>query len=241
MWHYLNRIMKKYFLLLLLTSYSFVLFGQNTDTTTKKKIYHHYISVNPFNAFLFQQAGLNYEYKNGNFGMEISGGLIYRNNMFSNRWFVEGPTDYGDIQTYSGYFIIPQLNFYLPKNNINNKNRYFISYKYVHKYLFSDSTQTNFWHLESGGNDYWIYRKQVDRCYINGIFVLFNKRHYDDSFFFDAYFGPGLLWLRHELIVAGQYPGSDPSNISNIKPPVKERLYDFTVTINLGLNLGLRF
>lgn len=63
----------------------------------------------------FQQIGLTYEFKPGMMGFGITGGYIYPNKKTYSNYFMAGPTNYGSLGDYNGFFVIPQVNFYLIK------------------------------------------------------------------------------------------------------------------------------
>jgi hypothetical protein len=236
--------MKRQFIFLIFISCSFFLYGQQLDTTSKNKRHHNYISINPLNTLFCQQAGISYEFKAGRIGMEITPGYIYRTNFLFCKWGVEGPKNYGEIGSYNGYFFVPQINFYISKNkNRETGNSCYLSLKGVYKNLHSDSSQSHFWEKKSGGDDYWIYRKQDDKLQIKGAYILFcNKHYYKKHFFTEMYIGPGVLDLKHDLIIVGQHSGQEEgSNVSNINPPQTEQLSYGQFTINFGFSVGLKF
>jgi hypothetical protein len=236
--------MKKLFIFFVIMVCSVFMYGQQADSTSKKQLHQHYISINPLNC-LVQQVGISYEYKQGRVGFGITPGYIYPDYGDSfTRWFITGPSSYGAYGAYSGFFIEPQINYYLSKNKINEKRTiFYISLRGVYKYLKLDSTGIYTWEDGTSGDDYFIYRKQVDRCNIAGAFILFGKKHYHKHFFNDMYFGFGLLAVKHNLIVAGEYIGNDHTNNSpsNINPPQKEVFNQIIPTITLGLNLGYKY
>jgi hypothetical protein len=233
---------KKYiFILMLLCSLN--LFGQQSDSTSKNKFQHHYISINPVNALFCQQAGISYEFETNDFGVEISTGYFYRTHFFYSKWGIEGiGKNDGSIYPFNGFYIIPQLNLYLIKNN-KTDNIYYISIKGVYRNLNCDSTEFHFWHKDNYDDDYWVYRKQKDNLTINGGFVLFCMKHCVKHFFIESYLGPGFLNIKHDMIVAGQNPGSEAyhNDVSNIKPPRHDIINYGNVTFSFGLNLGFRF
>jgi len=232
--------MKRHLIFLIIISCSLRLFGQQTDSTSKSKIYHHYISINPLNTLFCQQAGITYEFKTKRIGFEITSGYFYRNDVFYIQSGVEGIKNKGELGSYNGSFIIPQLNLYLNKIN-ETGNCYYVSFKGVYRKLHSDSSETRFWSWEDGGNDYWLYRKQDDKLRISGLFFLLCAKHYEKHYFAEAYLGPGMLDIKHDLIIVGQYVGEDVYNESNINPAKKEIYQYRRFSLSFGLNLGLKF
>lgn len=242
--------MRKILIFLILTFNSLFIFGQQRDSTFNKQIPQHYFSIYPLN-YLVQQAGITYEYKPGRCGYAITPGFIYPVNVGSGtrgsltRFFIAGPSSYGAYENYLGFFIAPQINYYLSKNKINkNGNLHYLSFKIMYKHLKLDTTGIDCWD-DGSSDDYAIFRKQIDRCNILGAFILFGKKHYYKHLFNDMYFGLGLLDVRHKLIVAGEYSGyeiaytSNPA--SNINPPKKEVFNQIIPTITFGINFGLKY
>ena len=71
--------MKTIIPVLLFLTVPVLLSGQVSDEEIAAHFPKHYISVNPLNILLFQQAGLTYEYKPGAIGYGITAGYIYPN------------------------------------------------------------------------------------------------------------------------------------------------------------------
>jgi hypothetical protein len=223
-----------------LVTFSSIVYGQEADTSSKTHFYRHFISANPLNIFLFQQAGITYEYKPGTYGFGITAGVINPNNEEYSNWFIAGPVEYGSFGYYSGFFIEPQVNVYLTKQKKAGKaGLVYISLKGIYKYMKIDSVNSYAWdtHLD---DYYWIYRKMVDRVNITGVFADFGYKFVRRHFFFDLNIGPGILYVNHDMVIAGQ-TGTNPSPVSNIHPPRKESFKEQHFTINFTLNFGVTF
>ena len=212
-------------------------FGQNSDTQKAVHLPKHYISVNPLNILLFQQIGITYEYKPGVMGLGITTGYIYPNKQEYSNWFIAGPTGYGSLGYYSGFFIVPQVNIYLTKpKDVQNTGLVYIALKGVYKYMHIDSIGRYAWDTHAD-DYYWVYRKQFDNVNIYGAFADFGFRYILHHFFFDINFGPGIMFVNHQMIIAGEATGPYP--IHNVNPPRREELHEHHVTINLTLNFGV--
>jgi len=221
---------------------SMFMYGQQTNDSSGIHLPKHYISFNPLNIIFFQQAGLTYEYKTGKFGYGITAGYIYPNKKEYSNWFIAGPVKYGSLGYYSGFFLVPQLNVYWSKpKKASNTSLIYLSSKIVYKYMTVDSTTSYAWDTHSD-DYYWVYRKQVDRANIFGGFVGFGLKYVWKYFFFDVSFGPGVMFVNHNLIIAGETYGlGHHSDISNIHPPRSETVNELNFTINFSLNLGIPF
>jgi len=223
-------------LLILFISVPFLMFGQNSNELKEVHFPNHYISVNPLNILLFQQAGITYEYKPGVIGYGITVGYIYPNKKEYSNYFIAGPTNYGSLGDYSGCFIVPQVNVYLTKpKNLKHAGLVYISLKMVYKYMHIDSTIHTAWYNE--GDGYYLYRKMIDKVNIYGGFIDFGYRYVLYHFFFDFNFGVGKMWVNHNMIIAGQ--AVNPSPIQYFNPPRQEELHQNHVTINFTLNFGV--
>jgi hypothetical protein len=218
------------------------LFGQTPDSEATKTFPRHYISVNPLKCALFQQAGLSYEYRPGRFGYELSAGYIYPSTYNFGRFFIARTANHGALEFYEGFFIDPQLNFYLTKPKHSDKGALpYLAIKGVYKYMFLDSTRYHIWD-NSGGDYYWTYRKQVDRLNIMGGFVMFGIKLVRNHFFFDFNIGPGMLAQNHNLVIAGE--GSKylvNHNTSNVNPPREQVFNRHVFTMTMSLKLGVAF
>jgi hypothetical protein len=61
-------------------------------------------------------------------------------------------------------------------------------------------------------------------------------------FFFDINIGPGIMFVNHNLVLAGETYGlNHHSDISNIHPPRSETVNELHFTLNFSLNLGISF
>jgi hypothetical protein len=241
MLHFKNKIMKRIVFILGITFCSAFLYGQKSDSTTKNHLPYHYISINPLKFALFQQAGISYGYRPGKCGFEISAGYIYPSGFNLGRFFIARTANYGALEFYKGFFLDPQFNFYLSKPyDDENATLCYLSVKGVYKYMFMDSTHYYIWDHDTGGDDYWVYAKQIDRLNIIGGFIMFGVKHINNHFYFDFNIGPGMLALNHNLIVAGtgHYVHDD---ISNINPPRKETFNQFRFTMTMSLSFGVAF
>jgi hypothetical protein len=233
--------MKKQILFILLIYFPICLLGQPTDSSLNHKFNHNFFSINPVNALFCQQAGISYEYMTYKFGIEISSGYFYPTHLFYSKWGIEGfGKNDGSIYPFQGYYLIPQINLYLPKNK-TNVICYF-SIKGVYRKLHCDSTEFYFWHKDDNDNDYWIYRKQDDHLSINGVFLLVCIKQIKKHFFLESYFGPGIIHVKHDMYVAGENCGEDPYiDQSNIKPPIHDIVNYSSMAISIGINFGFRF
>ncbi len=230
--------MKPNCLLILLISVQFSMFGQNSTEVKEAHFPKHYISVNPLNMSLFQQMGITYEFKPGIMGYGITTGYIYANKKEYSNYFIAGPTNWGSLGDYSGYFVVPQVNVYLRKPKyVKHSGLVYISLKMVYKYMHIDSTSKTAWYNE--GDGYFLYRKMVDKVNIYGGFVDFGYRYVLYHFFFDFNFGVGKMWVNHKMIIAGE--AVNPSPIHYFNPPKRDELHQNHVTINFTLNLGVAF
>jgi hypothetical protein len=151
-------------LLILLSAAPIFMSGQSwksSDDQPEVKFPRHYISVNPLNMKLFQQIGISYEYKAGIAGYGITAGYIYPNYKEYNNFFIAGPTEYGSLGDYSGFFIIPQLNLYLTKpKHEKHGGVIYIALKLVYKHMRVDTTRSTAWSHEE---DYYHNRKMIDK------------------------------------------------------------------------------
>jgi hypothetical protein len=214
--------------------------GQKNELHLDEQLPRHYISVNPINILLFQQAGITYEYKPGVMGYGITTGYIYPNYKDYSNYFIAGPTNYGSLGRYSGFFVVPQINVYLTKPKYSDEGgAVYISLKLVYKYMHIDSTVSSAWYNE--GDGYYLYRKMIDKVNIYGGFIDFGYRYFLSHFFIDINLGVGSLWLNHEMIISGEKNGSSLDPIYYINPPRQEELHQNHMTINFSLNLGAAF
>jgi hypothetical protein len=222
------------------STWSMFAHGQDTVTLSKAHLPKHYISFNPLNIIFFQQAGLTYEYKPGILGYGITAGYIYPNNEEYSNWFIAGPVGYGSLGYYSGFFFVPQLNIYLTTPKTPNKaGLVYMSLKGVYKHMYIDSTASYAW--DTGSDDYyWVYRKMVDQVNIYGAFLDFGFKFVRGPFFFDLNIGPGVMFVNHNMVIAGETYGLGyHSNVSNLHPPKNVTSNELNFTINFVLNIGI--
>jgi len=217
-----------------------IVHSQKNGLNLDEQLPRHYISVNPINIILFQQAGITYEYKPGVMGYEISTGYIYPNNKTYSNYFIAGPTNYSSLGNYSGFFVNPQINLYLTKPKHSDEGgAVYISLKFVYKYMHIDSTVSTAWYNE--GDGYYLYRKMKDKVNIYGGFIDFGYRYFLSHFFFDLNFGPGFIGVNHKMIISGEKTGPTPDPMHSINPPRLEELHQNHITVNFSLNLGAAF
>jgi hypothetical protein len=217
---------------------SSLIYGQGTETPPQVNFARHFISINPLNSLFFQQAGMTYEYKPGALGFGITGGYIYPNREEYSNYFIAGPIAYGSLGFYSGVFIVPQLNVYLTKpKNPKKAGLVYFAFKGVYKHMAIDSINSYAWDTHSD-DYYWIYRKMADRVNITGAFFDFGFKFVRSHFFFDLNIGPGILYVSHHMVIAGQ-TSANPSQVSNVHPPRTETFNEKHVTINFTLNFGI--
>jgi hypothetical protein len=241
MLYLMNKTIRSFIFVLGITLWPVFLYGQRPDSTAKKHLPYHYFSINPLKCGLFQQAGISYGYRPGRFGFEVAAGYIYPSGFNAGRFFIARTSNYGALEFYKGFFLDPQFNFYLwkPKDAVKATICY-LSVKGVYKYMFMDSTHYYIWDHETGGDDYWLFAKQVDRLNIMGGFVMFGVKHIDKHFYVDFNIGPGMLALNHNLVVAGE--GHDMrDDISNVRPPRRVTFNQYVFTMTMSLSFGVAF
>lgn len=233
-----RNAVKVHFLVITILAFPFILYGQNSTEPQIFRFPRHYISVNPLNLAFFQQAGATYEFKPGRMGFALSTGYIYSNHQEYSNYFVAGPTNYGSLGDYSGWFAIPQVNVYINKpKDPGNANLFYVSLKGVYRYMQIDSTQQTAWYNE--GDGYYWYRKMIDKVNIYGWFVDFGYKFVLQHFFLDVNFGVGSLSITHKMTVSGESQSS--SYWHYFHPPDQDELQQQHVTINFSLNLGGAF
>lgn len=216
-----------------------IFFGQKSVDWQEYDFPRHFISVNPLNMLLFQQIGISYEYRANDFGFEITPGYIYPNKQEYSNWFIAGPTNYGSLGYYSGFFVVPQINIYVTKpRNSMHTGLIYLALKGVYKYMKIDSTGRYAWDTHSD-DYYWVYRRQLDKVNIVGGFVDFGFKCYLYHVFFDINIGPGILSVNHNMLVTGEAKG--PSPIHAVNPPRHETLREMHLTVNFSINIGGAF
>jgi len=240
---FINRIMKRLIIVFLITIQTSLIFGQRPDSTSKDHFPRQYISINPINTLVLQQAGITYEYRPSFLGFGLSVGGIYPNSINFSRFFMAATSQHGAFEYYHGYFAEPQINIYLSRLKfVENSDLYYLSFKGIYKYLQVDSSKFHIWESDTGGDDYWLYRKQLDKVNVKGLFFEFGYKHIEQHFFIDFNIGPGILVQHHNIVIAGQGThdiiGSNPSNI---RPPKHETLIQGAITVNISFNIGYAF
>ncbi len=213
---------------------STVLHAQIKDSTSLKKFPHHYFSVNLINCLAIDQAGINYEYYHGRWGIGATVGYKYAGGRNYSRLLISGTTQEGSFEYYDGFFINPQLNFYLskPKSTKTAKLCY-LALKINYKYLYMDSTN---WIIYGGTGDRPYYHKGIDKVNILSPYVFFGVKYVARHFFIDFNLGPGWTFVGQSMLVVGdsQY---HPSNF-NQRPPYKafrgRDHFSFTLNLNIG-------
>jgi len=197
----------------------------------------HYISINPLNMTLFQQLGLSYEYKLSQFGFGISTGYIYPNHKKYSNYFIAGPTNKGSLGDYSGYFIIPQINFYFLQIIEQEKNKFLYLYiKPVYRNITLDSTYATQWINHGEAN--FTFRNMDDDVNIFGGFFGLGYKFLYTKFFFDLNLGIGNLTINHDMKV---YKTSTPyaAYYEEFDPPLEEKIHESNYTINFSFNIGI--
>lgn len=233
--------MKHAIVVVLIIVCSAFVYGQKPDSTSKNSFPRHFISVNPINFCLLQQAGLSYEYRYKRFGFGISMGYVYPSRLNVGRFFLARTVDYGAFEFYNGLFCNPQFNFYLKDPNRLKRNTIaYLTVKGVYKYLQVDSTEFHEWH-NVNGDAYDVYCKLVDRCHIGGIFLDLGVKYVRNHFTLDFNIGPGFLMQYHNAVIAGRtsYYGANYNSFPN--PPPRESWSKLYPTVNISLTLGGAF
>jgi hypothetical protein len=212
-------------------------FGQGQKETGNIAFPQHYISVNPLNILLFQQAGISYEYKPGMVGFGLTAGYIYPNHKEYSNYFIAGPTSAGSLGDYSGFFVVPQLNLYLnrPKYS-DHANLIYFALKPVYKYMQIDSTQQTAW---SHPDDYYVNRKMNDRVDVYGGFIDFGYKYVIQHFFLNLEFGLGVLEVDHKMTISAEWISYSTENYYH--PTKEESTSESHFTINFTLTLGGAF
>ena len=209
-------------------------FGQGQQDSNDILFPRHFISVNPLNILLFQQAGITYEYKPGIVGYGLTAGYIYPNHKEYSNYFIAGPTSAGSLGDYSGFFVAPQVNLYLNKPKFSgHANLIYFTLKPVYKYMHIDSTQQTAW---SHPDDYYVYRKMNDKVNVYGGFVDFGYKCYIHHFFFDLEFGLGILAADHKMTVSAEWISYSQEHYNH--PPKEESTHESHLTVNFTLTLG---
>ena len=194
--------MKTVILIILILSAPLYLNGQKISDKIHADVLHHNLSVNPLNISLFQQIGITYEYRPGKLGFGITLGYIYPNKNEYSNWFIAGPTKYGSLGWYSGWFVIPQVNLYLTRQkDFDQGGVLYLALKFVYKHMQLDTTTVTAW--ENFGDGYHSFRKMTDKVNIYGGFIDAGYRYFLSHFFFDLNLGIGPTWLNHNMKIYG--------------------------------------
>jgi hypothetical protein len=218
---------------------SFSSFGQNNDSIPLQRVPKHFISINPINLILCQQAGIAYEFKLGRFGFGLSTGYMYANNWNYSYYCIEGPVDYGALGYYSGIYFIPQLSFYfLTKRSINDVFMLYASLRGVYRYMTVDSLNYIPW-LNDFQREKGDYQKMEDKVDIRAVFVNIGFKVVHHHFFFDMTCGYGILDVYHDMIVYGVSSHQGPGVLLDV--PYHDSYYNWHMAVNFNFTLGIAF
>jgi len=217
--------------------YTGMLVAQDSLQTSPTRFPRHFFSVNPLNILLFQQAGITYEYKPGRLGFGLTAGYIYPNHKEYSNYFIAGPTNAGSLGDYTGYFVVPQVNFYFnnPKKS-GYANLVYFSLKPVYKFMQIDSSQLTSW---SHPDDYYVYRKMIDKVNVYGGFVGVGYKCYIHHFFLGLELGFGILAVDHKMAVSAEWISYTTQHY--LHPPKEESTHESHLTVNFTLALGGAF
>jgi hypothetical protein len=233
--------MKKTIFIICVAFLPVYIFGQKSDSLPAKHFPRHYISINPINSALLDQVGIGYEYKPGILGFGLAAGYKYASQRNYSRFFIAASANRGAYEYYSGFYIIPQVNFYFYKPRRPDKGALlYFSLKGIYKYLQVDSTNYHIWD-NSGGDSYYFYRKQLDKVNITGVFGNLGIKAVIRHFFFDINIGPGIIKRDHNMLVAGEGHDIYRTNMGNVNPPRKGHFSDHYFTVNISINVGADF
>jgi hypothetical protein len=204
----------------------------------------HFISANPLNILLFQQAGLTYEFKLRHFGFGLTGGEIYANHQEYSNFFIAGPTEEGSLGDYSGYFFVPQINYYFTKQKYrNHAHLFYVSFKFVYKHMSLDSTNVTKWMPADEGDGYYDWRKMIDKVNIYGEFIGVGYKYALYHVFLQVEFGFGAMEDKHTMIISQENPenGSPYPMYYHYNPPERVSAYQNLGSINFNLSIGGTF
>ncbi len=231
--------MKQLILFFLLTLFTYGLSAQKSDTLTERQVPHHFISINPLNTLLLKQYGITYEYKTHRVGIGISSGYMNDSRMNFNRLFIAGSVNHGALEFYNGYYFHPQVNLFLKEFKDNKKSILcYLGLKGIYKEMFCDSSDFHIWDSNTGGDYYWMYRKHKDNLKIKGAFLVFGGRYVKMPFFVDFNIGAGMLYHKHNLIVA-----ADKANSGTFifDPPLHRTVQEKHFTGSVSIHMGVSF
>lgn len=230
--------MKKVIYIFLVFISPVIIYGQSSDTSEATSFPKQYLSINPLNIALFQQVGVTYEYNPKNIGYEISAGFIYPNYQTYNNFFIAGPTGYGSLGDYSGFYVVPNVNVYLSKQKKNTGTGVsYISLQIVYKYMSIDSTRLTEW--EGGDSGY--YYLMNDKCNIFGGFVGLGHKRVFKRFFTDVKVGFGCLSVNHNMMIAGISEYDCFHCIDHYCPHKPETTKELNPSIHFSFKIGLAY
>jgi hypothetical protein len=225
-------------LIILLILCSTVIHGQDNKSSTSYHLPKHYLSINPLNLCLAQQAGITYEFKPGMFGFALGTGYMYRNNSTWSDYLIVGPNNNtkGKLGFYSGVYVIPQLNFYFkPKMYRKGVTLFYVAIKGVYRYMTVDSIGYVPWDYSENSETY-LCQKMVDNVNIYGAFLNGGMKVLHNHFFFDLGFGFGFLGTYHNMFISSQEIKNHIGPVYN--PPKHEVFSEQHPAFNISLSLG---
>lgn len=233
--------MKLFYLLLPLVILSIGSNGQQSESSNTSHFPKHFISVNPLNCLVFQQIGLTYEYKMDRIGVGGTVGYLYPNHKEYSNFFLAGPTGYASFGDYSGFFIIPQVNFYFkdPKC-VDYASLFYITIKPVYRFMRIDSTQWTRWiQIDDGVYD---SRKMIDNTHVYGGFFDLGYKMYAYHLFIDFNFGAGGLFVAHDMLISRRVvSNSSSNNAPGYHPAIQDYYSTFHCTVNFTITIGGAF
>ncbi len=230
--------MKHAVLVLAIIACSLSGYGQKPDSTAKDLFPRHFISINPINVCLIQQAGLGYEYRYKRYGFGVTTGYVYASRFNIGRYFLARTANYGAFEFYHGFFCNPQVNFYfIDPSQTRRHSIGYVTLKGIYKYMYLPADEFHIFDNE-GGDAYDLYRKMEDRCHIGGVFADIGVKGVYGNFVIDFNIGPGVLIQDHNAIVYGQGTHNGGYGSNNVNPPRHERWRDVYPSVNISLTMG---
>ncbi len=229
--------MRKIKLIILLIFCSTIIHGQDNKSSTSYHLPKHYLSINPLNLCLAQQAGITYEFKPGRFGFALGTGYMYRNNSTWSDYLIVGPNNTkGKLGYYSGVYVIPQLNFYFkPKMYEKGATMFYVALRGVYRYMTVDSIGYVPWYKSTGAETYEC-NKMVDKANIYGAFANLGMKVLRHHFFFDLSIGCGFLSIYHDMYISSQ---EFKNYIGPVYSPPKHEVFSTQYpAFNINLSLG---
>lgn len=213
--------------------------GQHHDSVSQLRLPRHFISANPVNLLLCQQAGITYEFKPGWFGFGVSAGYMYANNWNASYYFIIGPIDYGALGYYSGMYVIPQLNFYFAKKVSGEKAwLFYASLRGVYRKMSVGSKNYIPW-LNDYTGEVRDYQKMDDKVDIHAAFLNVGMKFVHRHFFLDMNGGYGLLDVYHDMTVYGVSTHPGPGRLYTT--PLHDTYYNWHMAVNFNFNVGVAF